>query len=378
MKPIVEPLAYWRRKVIFITLLLAFLFSLPAFMFYATGYRYDIFSGSPTITATGGLYIAAEALDSSIYVNEVEVTNARVFRNASYIQGLEPGLQRVHVQAPGLHTWVKNLSVYRHIVTEAEAFNLPLVPQVRLVTEYRTQSDEAVFMISSTTEDLILPISSSSIPYVVSTSTATSTYRLSTEYALLYDLFEVKASTTKRALKVPAVPFSFSTTTKAEEIEQATTTVVRNNVALYKLGEEVYAKALGTGRQIPHYFCTSQVEIKSTLGDELGEVLEVEKGELFFEDTLNELSNNTRECRTDIRIDRRGQEVLEFTFLPENANLVLLHLEDGIYVVEIDDRSWQNMQPLYQATDIEMLVYGGSVFVREDGLIFEVLTEIAS
>src|SRR3989338_7234248 len=170
MKPIVEPLAYWRRKVIFITLLLAFLFSLPAFMFYATGYRYDIFSGSPTITATGGLYIAAEALDSSIYVNEVEVTNARVFRNASYIQGLEPGLQRVHVQAPGLHTWVKNLSVYRHIVTEAE--------------------------------DLILPISSSSIPYIISTSTATSTYRLSTEYALLYDLFEVKASTTKRALKV--------------------------------------------------------------------------------------------------------------------------------------------------------------------------------
>lgn len=378
MKPIVEPLAYWRRKVIFITLLLAFLFSLPAFMFYATGYRYDIFSGSPTITATGGLYIAAEALDSSIYVNEVEVTNARVFRNASYIQGLEPGLQRVHVQAPGLHTWVKNLSVYRHIVTEAEAFNLPLVPQVRLITEYRTQADEAVFMVSSTTEDLILPISSSSIPYIISTSTATSTYRLSTEYALLYDLFEVKASTTKRALKEPAVPFSFSTTTKAEEIEQATTTVVRNNVALYQEGEEVYAKALGTGRQIPHYFCSSQVEIKSTLGDELGEVLEVEKGELFFEDTLNELSNNTRECRTDIRIDRRGQEVLEFTFLPENANLVLLHLEDGIYVVEIDDRAWQNMQPLYQATDIEMLVYGGSVFVREDGLIFEVLTEIAS
>src|SRR3990167_5269934 len=200
MKPIVEPLAYWRRKVIFITLLLAFLFSLPAFMFYATGYRYDIFSGSPSITATGGLYIAADAVDSSIYVNETEVTNARVFRNASYIQGLEPGMHRVHVQAPGLHTWVKNLSVYRHIVTEAEAFNLPLVPQVRLVTEYRTQADEAVFFMSSTThKKMILPLASSSVPYIVSTSTATSTYRLSTEYALLFDLFEVKASTTKAA-----------------------------------------------------------------------------------------------------------------------------------------------------------------------------------
>ncbi|OGG66496.1 hypothetical protein A3I99_04320 [Candidatus Kaiserbacteria bacterium RIFCSPLOWO2_02_FULL_45_11b] len=378
MKPIVEPLAYWRRKVIFITLLLAFLFSLPAFMFYATGYRYDIFSGSPSITATGGLYIAADAVDSSIYVNETEVTNARVFRNASYIQGLEPGMHRVHVQAPGLHTWVKNLSVYRHIVTEAEAFNLPLVPQVRLVTEYRTQADEAVFFMSSTTEEMILPLASSSVPYIVSTSTATSTYRLSTEYALLFDLFEVKASTTKAAEVELTKPFSFSTTTDAEEIVQATTTVVRNNVALYQEGEEVYAEALGTGRQIPHYFCTSQVEIKSSLGDELEQALEVKEGELFFEDTLNELSNNTRECRTNIRIDRRNQEVLEFTFLPENANLVLLHLESGIYVVEIDDRAWQNMQPLYQGTGIEMMVYGGSVFVREDGLIFEVLTEIAS
>jgi hypothetical protein len=378
MKPVVEPLAYWRRKVIFIVLLLAFIFSLPAFMFYATGYRYDVFSGSPSITATGGIYITADAVDSSIYINENEVTNARIFRNASYIQGLQPGLHRVHVQAPGLHTWVKNLSVYPHIVTEAEAFNLPLVPQVRLVTEYRTQSGEAIFMVSGTSTETILPLSSSSIPYIVSTSTATSTYRLSTEYALLFDLFEVKASTTNRTERVSAVPFSFSTTTKAEEIEQATTTVVRSNVALYQEGDEVYAKALGTGRQIPHYFCTNQVEIKTSLKSELEDVLEAEKGEMLFENTLNELSNNTRECRTDILIDRRGQEVLEFTFLPENANLVLLHLVDGIYVIEIDDRSWQNMQPLYLGVDIEMLVYGGSVFVRENGLIFEVLTEIAS
>jgi len=378
MKPHVEPLAHWQRKVIFIALLLAFIFSLPAFMFYATGYRYDFFSESPGITATGGLYVTADAVDTSIYINESEVINARVFRNASYIQGLVPGLQRVHVQAPGLHTWVKNLSVYPHIVTEAEAFNLPLVPQVRLVTEYRTQSDEAVFIVSSTSTEPVLPLSSSSVPFIVSTSTATSTYRLSTEYALLSDLFEVKASTTKRVEKVPAEPFSFSTTTKAEEIVQATTTVVRNNVALYQEGEDVYAQALGTGRQIPHYFCTSQVEIKSSLKNEIEEVLETEKGELLFEQTLNELSNNTRECRTDILINRDGQEVLEFTFLPENANLVLLHLTSGIYVVEIDDRSWQNMQPLYQSDDIEMLIYGGSIFVREDGLIFEVLTEIAS
>jgi len=377
MKPHVEPLAHWRRKVIFIALLLAFIFSLPAFMFYATGYRYDFLSGSPTITATGGLYVTAEADDTSIYINEIEVTNARVFRNASYIQGLAPGLHRVHVQSPGLHTWVKNLSVYPHIVTEAESFNLHIVPQVRFITEYQTSSGVAVFVVSATSTQPVLPLSSSSIPYILSTSTATSTWRYSNEYALLADLFDVKASNTKQASVEPVASFLFSTTTKNEIIESATTTIVRNNIALYQDGEEVYAQALGTGRQIPHYFCTSQVEIKSSLKDELEEVLEAEKGELLFEQTLNELSNNTRECRTDIMINRHGKKVLEFAFLPQNANLVLLHLSDGIHVVEIDDRSWQNTQPLYEGNDIEMLIYGGSIFVREDGLIFEVKTVIA-
>lgn len=376
MKPHVEPLAYWRRKVIFILLVVAFVFSLPAFMFYATGYRYDIFSGKPTITATGALYISADAAESTIFVDEVEVTNARVFRNASYIQSLQPNMHRVHVQAPGVHTWVKNLSVYPHIVTEAEAFNLPLVPQVRVVTEYQTVRGEAVYIVTSTSTP-VLPSSSSSVPLVVTTSTATSTYRTNNEYALLLELFLEKASTTKaRAVRVEQ--FGFSTSTLLTETDTSTSTVIRNNVALFENEGNVYAQALGTGRQIPHYFCTSQVEIDIDLDEPLPEVLPVEDGELFFEETLSELSNNTRECRDVIEIDRKNEEVLGFDFFPSNANLVLLHLTSGLYVVEIDDRSWQNMQPLYLGEDLEMFVYGSSIFVKEGKYIFEVLPEIAA
>lgn len=374
MKPHVEPLAYWRRKVIFILLVIAFLLCLPAFMFYATGYRYDIFSGKPTITATGALYISADVQDGSIYIDEAEVTNARVFRNASYIQGLEPNMHRVHVQAPGMHTWVKNLSVYPHIVTEAEAFNLPLVPQVRVVTEYQTIRGEAVFMVGSSTAP-VLPASSSSVPFVVATSTATSSYRVNSEYALLLDLFEEKASTTKaRALMTERFGFSTSTTPVPD---MGTTTVTRNNIALFESKGEVYAQALGTGRQIPHYFCTNQVEIDINLDEPLPEVVPLSDGELFFEETLDTLSNNTRECRETIVIDRKGETVIGFDFFPGNDNLVLMHLTSGLYVVEIDDRSWQNMQPLYLGTNLEMFVYGSSIFVKEGKYIFEVLPEIA-
>lgn len=380
MKPTVQPLARWRRTLIFMVLFLAFLVSLPAFMFYATGYRYDFFSSTPGITATGALYISAEAEESTIYIDEVEVTNARLFRKASYIQGLEAGIHRVHVQAPHLNTWVKNLSVYRHIVTEAEAFNLPLVPQVRPITMYQTVRGEALFLGTSSTT-AVLPLASSSIPFVVSTSTATSTHRLNSEYTLLNDLFIEKASTTAKLLLAEKT-FGFSTTsneTKKEE-ELATTTVIRNNLTLYKSGEDVFAMALGTGKQIPHYFCVSQVEMEADLNSaaaiESQADIDSRNEELLFEETLAELSSNKRECRTEIRIDRKWQNVHDFDFLPTNENLVLMHLDDGIYVVEIDDRSWQNAQVLYAGRDLEMIIYGGGIFVKDKNLILEVYTEI--
>lgn len=379
MTPVVKPLAYWQRKLIFMSLLLAFLFALPVFMFYATGYRYDLFGERPSITATGGLYIAAEAPESAIYVDEVEITNARVFRNASYIQGLVPNLHRVHVQSPLRHTWVKQLSVYPHIVTEAEAFNLPLVPQVRPITQYLTTKGEAVFKVATTSE-VVLPEASTTAAIFLSTTTATSTFQLNQEFTFLDELFDAKASSTKARLASLALPdteeFGFATVTPTTTLPVATTTVVRSDIALSENGEDVVAIALGTGRQIPHYFCVTQIEQEGALISETSEGLE--QGELMFEETLTELSNNTRECRDHIVIDRSGEKVSAFDFVPGNENLVLMLRTSGLYVTEIDDRVWQNTQPLYLGKDLELLVHNGAIYVRDGGLILEVFTEIAS
>jgi hypothetical protein len=375
MKPLVQPLAYWQRKLIFTLLFLAFLFALPVFMFYATGYRYDIFGDQPSIKATGGLYIAADAEDSSIYVDEEEVTNARVFRNASYIQGLVPNIHQVHVQSRDRHTWVKQLSVYPHIVTEAEAFNMPLVPQVRPITPYQTVAGEAVFKVATTSE-VILGDASTTIPIFLSTTTATSSFRANQEYTLLFDLFDEKASTTKALKKVASSEkeFGFATTTPTTtNTVLATTTVARNNISLHEEGGDVVAVALGTGRQIPHYFCVTQIEQVGALTSETKETLE--EGQIMFEETLTELSNNTRECRSEIKIDRQGEEVLAFDFFPDNVNLVLMLRQSGLYVTEIDDRVWQNTQPLYRGDNLELLIHNGGIFLRDRDLIIEVFTE---
>lgn len=376
MKPNVQPLARWHRKLIFILLLCAFLFSMPVFMFYATGYRYDFFSKSPSITTTGGMYIAVDAIDGAIFVDETEVKNARDFRNASYINGMTPGLHRLHVQTPGLNTWVKELSVYPHLVTEARSFNLPIIPQVRPITMYDTLDGAAVFVITGTSSTTtILSMASSSIPFISTTTKAISTFSENPEYTLLKSLFAEKASSTKKRL-VNEEKFGFATSTIEDDLS-ATTTITKNNITLYKAGEEVFAKAIGTGRQIPHYFCKNPLEqdTDAKLGDELQTVLEKE-GETVLVNKLNELSTTGLTCRTDIRIDRKWQNVNDFNFFPGNEDLILMNLDEGIYVVEIDDRAWQNTQVLYPGKNLMMLVDGNSIFIKDGDLIFEALTAL--
>jgi hypothetical protein len=376
MKPIIQPLAKWQRTLIFGLLLLAFIVSLPAFMFYATGYRYDFFAETPTITATGGMYIAAEGEEGLIYIDEELVDNARVFRSASYIQGLEPGLHRVHVQMAGRHTWVKELLVEPHMVTEVEAFNLPLWPQVRPVTKYLTVRGEAVVSATSSVAANITSKASSTIPFYLATTTATSTFRANAEYLLLEALFLEKAElkamreAEKRANIQSDFTFATVTATSAKTV-LATTTKQKNNLRLYQNEEEIYVATTGLGRDIPNYFCSVQIPAidESTVMTVTEELLKEN------DDLLQVQDIGSRQCRSEIKIDRKGQEVIDFDFMPLNVNLVVLLLTDGVYVVEIDDRSWQNVQRLYSGENLEMVIYGDNIFIKEGDMILELLTE---
>lgn len=375
MEPHVQPLSLWRRKLVFGSLLLAFLVSLPVFIFYATGYRYDFSAKKPAFTATGGFYIIADTPESVIYLDDEPVKNIRSFRSASYIQGIEPGVHRVHVQAPGVHTWVKELPVSAHIVTEVEAFNLPLTPQIRLIPEYVTATGTPV-VIPRDADTPVLGLLATGTPLFFATSSATSTYRVNQEFTLLRDLLREQASSTafrEAVLARQAQSFGFSTSSLATSTlaEVATTTVSRDTVTLFERNGDVYARAVESNfRQVPYYFCVPQV----TEADLFDGGLDGEVAPQVATDTPAVLSV----CREEIRIDRQGKELLSFDFYPQNQNLVLMHLHDGVYVVEIDDRAWQNTQPLYRGEALELLLYRGSIFIKEGGLIFEVLPEIVT
>ncbi len=359
MRPVVPPLTRIRRKLVFLTLLAAFLILLPLSIFYAIGYRYDFTQPNPAITVTGAFYVFTDSPQAEIFVNDQRIENARTFRRAFYIQGLPPGVHRVHVQIPGMHTWVKELPITPHLVTEMEAFNVPLVPIVRYIPAYETADGRAVIpATASTTPSFFL--ASSSLLYTITTSTATRTLAINQEYRLLDELFLEKASTTAVLRAFEGVHHA---TTSSTSLSVATTTKERDGLRVYEQNGDIIVERLNQGEEPPHYFCHTAQAIE----------ISVEEMDTYGTSTIpSRVPVESSECRTTIRMDRQGKKVHDFDFHPETPNLLLLQLDDGLYVVEIDDRTWQNSQPLYRGTTFEFILYRGGVFIKEGDAIFEV------
>lgn len=104
LEPEIKSLSYKKRKSFFSVLVVVFLVSLPAFIFYTSGYRISFENEETSIVTTGGIYITADNLNVDVYLDEERVEKPRLFRSAYYIQNIENGLHRIVVQGPDLQT----------------------------------------------------------------------------------------------------------------------------------------------------------------------------------------------------------------------------------------------------------------------------------
>lgn len=376
--PAVTPLGQGHRSVFFYILLGVFLVVVPLLGFYANGYRYDFFAESPSVTVTGGMYISTQVEESEIYVNDAPVENTRFFRQATYVQGLLSGVHQVHVQGDGLQTWVKELPVYEQIVTEAAAFTIPVVPQVRPITPYTSLEGEPLFLGHEATSTLPFQFASTTVSVTYSSSTATTSWPANPEHTFLETVF---AEAERPVYPEPDVPrFRFATSSPTDlATTSATSTVVRNDIALVRREDEVYAQYRGSLRNIPYYFCVPTAPAASTTA-QYGAHVTRSLGQAELASSTNLFERGTwfgQTCRYEIRLDRKGQAVLWYDFVPGSSDLVLLQLEDGIYVTEIDDRAWQNHQLLYPISEgVRVLINGGQLFVRDEEHFAEVYLEL--
>jgi len=375
--PIAEPLPQKNRKRTFRFLLLIFLVAIPFLYLYATGYRID-FEKPTNLISTGGIYIAVDSNDTELYVDSEPVDGARTFRKAFYVQNLDEGTHRVHVQLEDSHTWVKELPVYKHLVTEAQSFNLPLVSQVRVISEFESATGtpiifEPISVIASTTND------------VLSTTTIKNPdFVLSDEYQGLMAYFSTSTATsTEDASNIVLDIFTEENATSTSDEIEATSTIMTEHARLYESGEDIYTTWTGSFEQMPYYYCTEDFLPYSTSTASSTEVdsdFSLIKHTEAIEDTANAIHPiqaplKDAECDPTIRIDRMWQTISDFDFFQGNTDFVIEVLEDGVYVVEVDDRAWQNVQPLLLGTELKMHTEGDNVYIYDGTLIYEIILE---
>ena len=379
-EPTLQPLPRGRRRLFFISFIVIFVIAVPIFAFYATGYRFDFDPEQNRIVSVGGMYVSADVDDIAIYVNDELVDDMRFFQNAAYIQNLTAGQHQIHTQGPAVQTWVKSLPVFPHIVTTVQSFNLPMRPQIRIVAPWETAAGEGVLWAAASSS---FPFASTTDQaFFVATSTATSTYASNIEYTFLAQRFA--SATAEKALVAAALnpppieSFAFSTeqaSTATTSLAQATSTIIGRDITLNQIDEEVYATYTGSENDIPRYFCVQHLSPAST-SVAYGEHVLAALTQEFPTTTVVTIHDTVQTlCRNKIKIDRLRQTVHDFDFLPGSESVVLMHLDDGIYAVELDDRAWQNTQLLFPGYHLELLVDGGQIFVKDTDMIVEVFTE---
>lgn len=385
MSPNIEmqPLSQKKRRFVFLSSIVLFLVAVPFSVFYAIGYRFDFDDDLNNIKSVGGMYVRNDTEDTEMFINDEPVRDMRVFQRAAYIQNLEAGIHRLHVQGEHVQTWVKELPVYAHYVTEVSSFNMPRIPQIRIITQFTSPQDgSGVVFDAATSTDFNFASTTNSLRF--SSSTATSTLTVNPEYAYVRSLI---ASSTELSSFLQAQKqrqkgqFVFGddkeTTQATTSHISATTSQAWRDFALYEKGGEVFVSWNGHFEDTPYYYCVMYGGERKTR-DDYGDHIYNALLSAFDSKLELDLKLGQRLCRDEIRIDRKGQNVQWFGFFPDNGDLVLMQLEDGLYVVEADDRAWQNTQLLYPGNDISVVQEGNRIYVKDGEYYLEVFTEFTT
>ncbi len=383
-EPQIKGLTQQRRSRFFWVLVLIFVCALPAVIFYTTGYRLSFENDETSIVTTGGIYIDTENTDVEVYIDEEQYDRPRLFQSAYYLQNTAIGQHRIVVQSAGLHTWVKELPVDPYIVTEVSAFNVPVTPRLRPITRYQNDAGVAVYFVATTgAEASIFKNATSTELALFSTSTDITQLELNPEYAFVQAIF---ASSTADVVSVfadnePEARFQFAKPTLSGDAATTSTTTAprfeQGDVRLVDLGWELYAQWQGSESDVPYYFCVSSSSIASTserYGSHIAQQISLDLATTSTSSALFTLDDRT--CRTSIKLDHLQQDVYYYDFFPGSADLVLLHLENGLYVTEIDDRAWQNTQELLPGQDFTVVMQNDIIYIKRDGYYFELITEI--
>lgn len=133
-----QPLSKLKRRLYLYGLMLVFVLCLPIVMFYANGYRFQSGIG---FVRTGSIIISVSESNAAFSLDGVEIGASGFLRHNFYVDNLAPGTYQILVTREGDHPWHRTLIVEPELVTDAQAFLVPVeITSIRLVDSVKVAS----------------------------------------------------------------------------------------------------------------------------------------------------------------------------------------------------------------------------------------------
>lgn len=324
MKPLTKKQRYLSVGLLF----LIFIIAAPLIVFYSFGYRLD---SEFTFQKTGGIFIQSNIPNASIFIEDEYYKDNGLFLRNILIQDLTPNkTYKIEVQKNGYQSWIKDVFVYPSIVTEGRI--------LMLLNQYETRE--------------ILPyIDSEGV--LTETKPQASALPNNAEYISVLEIFE-PAEEPEEILITSSAPVSES----KEDV------LLKPKTKLELFFEEL---------EIENY------EELSNLIIEGNEVSWIENGNIILH-WIDENSTTPfyycggleRECKTNMLLDW-VKPVVRFDYFPGRFDVWVVLVDDGIFAVEIDDRSERNIQTIYRGDNLDFrLISGGRLLIRDGSNFFEI------
>jgi hypothetical protein len=324
-----KPLSNKYRNTSVLIMLIVFILVAPFLIAYSTGYRFSL--DKLSFFETGGIFIHNELANTRVYVDEELVESTGLLSKNTLVQNLgAERVYRVRVEKEGHRSWSKELYVYPNLVTEGRP--LMLATDIAFEEIAKMQPVQATSTKSTTTKTVRAPLINleyESVSLLFGTTTPAKEYVFD-----ITDSIDALLATTSTSTDVSKMipgylrELNIPDITKKEQLQERWRTIA------WLEDGNVHIMWAGDSENVPFYFC------------------------------------DVRGCRDKVIVSL-DTAITHFSFFPGRNDVFIVETQNHVFAVEADDRSKQNVEPIYQGTKPSFRLMGNTIYVRDGEALYK-------
>lgn len=289
-----------------------FIILVPILLMYSSGYRLD---DALSVVKTGGIYIHSDLSNTRVHIDGDFVEDNGVLLKNTLIQNLRPNkVYKVRVEKDGYYTWEKDLYVRPNLVTEGRILMLEVNKELRTVSEFLEMDN------TNATSTIENP------EYLEFAEYFKEDMGQFDEYVATTTMIETRrgliASSTL-VVETNYPEYILKSTTK--ELDELNMVKERGGNLSWLQNGIVFISYIGKDDALPYYYCVTM-------------------------------------CKEELSVSLPN-DIVRYDFYPGRDDVIIALTKRGIFAVEIDDRSNQNIQPVMEAPGLDFRVRGNSIII---------------